>query len=139
MNAGVAERAVKSFIRTTPLNGPPRLQSCYTLSSTPVHLPLPVFLLHTRYFGHLAGKQEQDKGKKDSPTISPKGPEKTSRDLGNERQLTVAEQRKKDWNIIKKLLVNIWPPGDWNVKSRVVLGFGLLVGGKVRAYDSPAL
>lgn len=96
-------------------------------------------MLHSRPFGHLAGKQEKDGEKKDAPASPPTSPKNTARDLGNERQLTVAEQRKKDWNIIKKLLINIWPPGDWNVKSRVVMGFALLVGGKVRAHNSTTL
>lgn len=75
-----------------------------------------------RFLAEQAKEAEHAKGK---------GGEKTSKDLGNEKQLTVAEQRKKDWNIIKKLLINIWPPGDWSVKSRVVFGVALLVGAKV--------
>jgi len=42
----------------------------------------------------------------------------------------IQEQRKKDWSIIRKMMEHIWPR-DWGVRSRVVLGLGLLVGGKV--------
>jgi len=45
------------------------------------------------------------------------------------------EQRKKDWNIVRKMMEHMWPQ-DWGVRSRVVLGLGLLVGGKVnRAFN----
>ena len=45
--------------------------------------------------------------------------------------ISLAEQRKKDWSIVKRLAENIWPKGDWTTRSRVILGFGLLIGGKV--------
>jgi ABC transporter ATM len=45
--------------------------------------------------------------------------------------ISTREQRRKDWVIIKRLLVHIWPPNDWGVKGRVLLGLGLLVVGKV--------
>ena len=56
---------------------------------------------------------------------------KTAAELGAEKDLSTTEQRQKDWAIIKRLMVNIWPPGDWGTKGRVLLGFGLLVSGKV--------
>ena len=42
------------------------------------------------------------------------------------------EQRRKDWNIIRKLLVHIWPKNDWGVRNRVLFGLALLLVGKVR-------
>ena len=45
-------------------------------------------------------------------------------------EATVQEQRKKDWNIMRKMMEHMWPQ-DWGVRSRVVLGLGLLVSGKV--------
>ena len=48
--------------------------------------------------------------------------------------ISIAEQRRKDWSIVKRLAENIWPKGDWTTRSRVILGFGLLIGGKVRPY-----
>lgn len=48
----------------------------------------------------------------------------------------VQEQRKKDWSIMRKMMEHMWPQ-DWGVRSRVVLGLGFLVGGKVnRALNS---
>lgn len=45
-------------------------------------------------------------------------------------EITVREQRKKDWSIMRKMIEHMWPR-DWGVRSRVVLGLGLLIGGKV--------
>lgn len=62
---------------------------------------------------------------------------KASHDLsGDAVHPSVAEQRKTDWGIIKRLLKHIWPDNDWATRSRVVLGFGLLVAGKVRTLTS---
>lgn len=41
------------------------------------------------------------------------------------------EQSRRDWEIIKKLLPNVWPKNDWGTKTRVLLAVGLLIGGKV--------
>ena len=79
----------------------------------------------TRRFGHLAGRSPDKKQEAE------KDAQKTAKDLGAETQLSQSEQRRKDWAIIKRLMVNVWPPGDWSVRSRVLLGFGLLVAGKV--------
>jgi ATP-binding cassette subfamily B (MDR/TAP) protein 7 len=53
--------------------------------------------------------------------------------------ISVQEQRRKDWKIIKNLIVNIWPAGNWGVKGRVVLGLGLLLGAKVCRLPSRSL
>lgn len=56
-------------------------------------------------------------------------------DLGSDaKHLTRAEQREKDWAILKRLTVNIWPPNDWGVKARVLGGLGLLLAAKVSVY-----
>ncbi len=47
-------------------------------------------------------------------------------------EVTVAQQRKSDWNIVKRLMENVWPKNDWKTRATVVLGFGLLISGKVR-------
>lgn len=55
-----------------------------------------------------------------------------SPNLGDsDKHITNAEQRQKDRDIIKKLMVNIWPKGEWSVKARVLIGIGFLVAGKV--------
>ena len=45
--------------------------------------------------------------------------------------VTRAEQRRIDWKIIRRLMHHVWPRYDWNTRGRVLLGFGLLVVGKV--------
>lgn len=58
---------------------------------------------------------------------------KTAKTVGaDDKHLTPAEQRRKDWAIIKRLVVNIWPANDWKTRGRVLFGLCLLVGGKVR-------
>jgi hypothetical protein len=47
--------------------------------------------------------------------------------------LTPKEQRRRDWAIIRQLVPHVWPANDWSTKSRIVLGVGLLVAGKVRS------
>jgi hypothetical protein len=46
--------------------------------------------------------------------------------------LTNAEQRRRDWAIVRRLAVHIWPKDDWTTRGRVVFGVSLLIGGKVR-------
>ena len=48
---------------------------------------------------------------------------------------TPAEQRRSDWGITKRLLVNVWPKNDWKTRSTVLLGLGLLVSSKVSVDD----
>ncbi|EGO24189.1 hypothetical protein SERLADRAFT_448963 [Serpula lacrymans var. lacrymans S7.9] len=49
------------------------------------------------------------------------------------------EQRKRDWSIVKKLMENVWPKNDWSTRGRVILGFGLLISGKVLNVQVPQL
>lgn len=63
------------------------------------------------------------------PTLSgPKGGPKS--DASSAGKVTIQEQRKKDWSIMRRMMEHLWPQ-DWGVRSRVVLGLALLVGGKV--------
>lgn len=48
--------------------------------------------------------------------------------------VSVREQRRKDWMIVKRLMSHVWPKDDWRTRGRVVLGFALLIAGKVRRY-----
>ena len=43
------------------------------------------------------------------------------------------ERRRRDIEIMRKLLPNIWPKGETGAKFRVVLALGFLVAGKVRS------
>ena len=45
--------------------------------------------------------------------------------------VTPKEQRRKDWMVVRRLIGNVWPKHDWNTRCRVVLGFALLISGKV--------
>ena len=58
--------------------------------------------------------------------------EAAARDVSKTTDITEKEQSRKDWEIIRKLLPNLWPKDDWGTKTRVMLALGLLVGGKVR-------
>ncbi|KZS92676.1 P-loop containing nucleoside triphosphate hydrolase protein [Sistotremastrum niveocremeum HHB9708] len=61
-------------------------------------------------------------------------------DLGSDaKHLTRAEQRAKDWAILKRLTVNIWPPNDWGVKARVLGGLGLLLAAKICNVQVPLI
>lgn len=58
--------------------------------------------------------------------------------MGRPEEVSEKEQTRRDWDIIKTLLPNVWPKNDWSTKTRVLLAVGLLVGGKVRTfYSSP--
>lgn len=48
---------------------------------------------------------------------------------------TQSEQRKSDWSITKRLLVNVWPKNDWKTRWIVLFGFGLLVSSKVSVFS----
>ncbi|KAH7907928.1 P-loop containing nucleoside triphosphate hydrolase protein [Hygrophoropsis aurantiaca] len=73
----------------------------------------------------------------------PPKPAKTSNDPATNAletdSLTVKEQRRKDWTIVKRLMGNVWPKDDWSTRGRVVLGFGLLISGKVLNVQVPQL
>jgi len=45
--------------------------------------------------------------------------------------VSVKEQRRKDWMIVRRLMSHVWPKDDWRTRGRVVLGFSLLIAGKV--------
>ncbi|KIY51772.1 iron-sulfur clusters transporter ATM1 [Fistulina hepatica ATCC 64428] len=53
--------------------------------------------------------------------------------------ITNAQQRKADWRIVKKLTEHIWPKNDWKTRGTVVLGFGLLVTGKLLNVQVPLI
>lgn len=44
---------------------------------------------------------------------------------------TAAEQRRTDWTIVKRLMINVWPRNDWKTRYTVLFGFLLLVTAKV--------
>ncbi|CCM00119.1 uncharacterized protein FIBRA_02146 [Fibroporia radiculosa] len=79
-----------------------------------------------------------------APTIPPikatPSPPTPVSNLGQEAvNISLSEQRKKDWNIIKRLAENIWPRNDWSTRRRVLFGFGLLIAGKLLNVQVPLL
>ena len=67
-----------------------------------------------------------------TPERATKAPQSVAPATSDSEHISLAEQRRKDWSIVKRLAENIWPKGDWTTRSRVIVGFGLLIGGKVR-------
>ncbi|EIM91643.1 P-loop containing nucleoside triphosphate hydrolase protein [Stereum hirsutum FP-91666 SS1] len=108
-------------------------------------------IIFCRRYQNLAQNQQdpkspQSKAQPPAPTTtSTPSPSPTSsasprdrQDLtANETQISAGEQRKRDWSIIRKLAVNVWPKDDWGTRGRVLLGVGLLVAGKVLNVQVP--
>ncbi|KAJ1307506.1 hypothetical protein OPQ81_001605 [Rhizoctonia solani] len=51
--------------------------------------------------------------------------------------ISQAEQRRVDWEIVKRLIVNVWPKREWSIRARVVLALSLLLAGKVLNVQVP--
>ena len=87
-----------------------------------------------RWFQHKPPPQE---GSPSPPTPTPLSskpspPLKKGNDFVTKGDIpTQAEQRRSDWGITKRLLVNVWPKNDWKTRWIVLFGFGLLVSSKV--------
>jgi hypothetical protein len=94
--------------------------------------PLLALSLHRRAFNQLA-QQQGEKKSPEQPTLSTKD---ASSAVSKAVIISNAEQRRRDWAIVRKLAVHIWPKDDWATRGRVVLGVGLLVCGKVRLVSS---
>jgi hypothetical protein len=74
----------------------------------------------------------QDLAPKTTPSGNAQKPLQIPKDLvGEVENVTNAEQRIRDWKIIRKLMVHVWPRNDWRTRGTVLFGFGLLIGGKV--------
>ncbi|KAI0790031.1 P-loop containing nucleoside triphosphate hydrolase protein [Abortiporus biennis] len=81
-------------------------------------------------------RSTETQGSKLATTAKPPPNPKPKSDDTN---VSASEQRKRDWNIIKKLVVNIWPPNDWGTRGRVLFGFGLLISGKLLNVQVPLI
>ncbi|GAA5979670.1 hypothetical protein JCM5350_003805 [Sporobolomyces pararoseus] len=69
------------------------------------------------------------------PSTSPSS--SSADDINKPRQISDKEQTRKDWDIVKKLLPNVWPKNDWSTKTRVLIAISLLVGGKLLNVQVP--
>jgi hypothetical protein len=85
--------------------------------------PLPASPHHCRAFRHLA---QQPNNTPQSTATGQSSPPPSTVTVSN------AEQRRRDWAIVRRLAVHMWPKDDWGTRGRVALGVGLLIGGKVR-------
>lgn len=92
------------------------------------HVPLP------RYNSQQAPQATK------TPTVTPSKPPPASPSPASHTvHVSQAEQRRKDWSIVKKLAENIWPKNDWSTRGRVILGLGLLITGKLLNVQVPLL
>lgn len=89
-------------------------------------IPLPAPPRHCRAFRHLAQQPNNTPQSTATRESSPPPPPPSTETISN------AEQRRRDWAVVRRLAVHIWPKDDWGTRGRVALGVGLLIGGKVR-------
>lgn len=73
-----------------------------------------------------------------SPATPPSSSKPTSKPE-SEAEPTAAQQRKSEWTIIKRLLSNVWPRGDWKTRGIVLCSFVLLIGAKVLNVQVPLI
>ncbi|EKM58666.1 uncharacterized protein PHACADRAFT_117756 [Phanerochaete carnosa HHB-10118-sp] len=102
-------------------------------------------VLRFRSFQHLAQNTDKEAPKQtlkgtagttSKPPAEPSPPKAAPDDAVH---ITVKQQRKNDWEIVKRLSGNLWPKDDWSTKARVVVGMSLLVAGKVLNVQVPLL
>ncbi|KIP06263.1 hypothetical protein PHLGIDRAFT_91112 [Phlebiopsis gigantea 11061_1 CR5-6] len=105
--------------------------SCRVPRTTSLRLP-------SRSFQHLAPNKPPEPPNKVSPPVTAPGkkPPGSSEDAAH---ISISQQRRNDWAIIKRLSANLWPKDDWSTKARVVTGMGLLVAGKLLNVQVPLL
>ncbi|KAF9243531.1 P-loop containing nucleoside triphosphate hydrolase protein [Melanogaster broomeanus] len=69
----------------------------------------------------------------------PKRPDAAPNSPTESDHVSAKEQRRQDWMVVRNLLRNVWPKDDWSTRGRVVLGFALLIGGKVLNVQVPLI
>ncbi|KAF4613576.1 hypothetical protein D9613_007429 [Agrocybe pediades] len=107
---------------------------------------------YKRGFQHMAQPPPQDQATKSktttvapppAPGASPSASASTSKPSETVPPKPIhptnAEQRRTDWSIIKRLMVNVWPENDWRTRLTVLGGFGLLVTAKVLNVQVPQI
>ena len=82
-----------------------------------------------RFYQQMAAKPETP------PTGSKTAPDATGGKPPPAENPSNAQQRRMDWKIVKRLMVNVWPKNDWKTRLTVLLGFFLLVSAKVRVQE----
>ena len=109
-------------IRHLPLRFRPCVPSLRVINRSPYSLPYHQSRHHS--FQPTPTSVESQPHTSDGPKWNQKG------GGGSVVEAAVQEQRRKDWSIVRKMMEHMWPQ-DWSVRTRVVLGLGFLVGGKV--------
>ncbi|KDQ53228.1 hypothetical protein JAAARDRAFT_39603 [Jaapia argillacea MUCL 33604] len=99
---------------------------------------VPVSLV-SRAYQNLASQSPKPSNTEEVSTSKPTDPKKPTPNEKGDTHPTQAEQRRVDWNIIKKLSRELWPPNDWSVRGRVLFGIGCLVFGKLLNVQVPLL
>ncbi|KAF9533950.1 iron-sulfur clusters transporter ATM1 [Crepidotus variabilis] len=95
-----------------------------------------------RAFRHLAESSDAPpaSNKVASSSSTPPKPAGTKpTKLDEEPAPTAAQQRRTDWTIVKRLMVNVWPKNDWKTRAIVLFGFVLLVMAKVLNVQVPQI
>jgi hypothetical protein len=91
-----------------------------------------------RLFRHLAAQDAKSAPQSSSPAAPAAGVNESPQPTPTSKAtISNAEQRRRDWSIVRRLFVHIWPKDDWATRGRVVLGVGLLICGKVRLSSLP--
>ncbi|KAH9043965.1 P-loop containing nucleoside triphosphate hydrolase protein [Lactarius pseudohatsudake] len=85
-------------------------------------------VFHSNFYLPLRPLTQQEKSAPQSTTTTAP---KEATPAAPKAPISNAVQRRRDWAIVRRLAVHIWPKHDWGTRGRVVLGVGLLVSGKV--------
>jgi hypothetical protein len=129
-----------SWLANTALRSPCRMAARKVVPSVPKfnssiahHKPYYLTSLYCpRSRLNIFNRPYQDLAPKTTSSGNARQPSQLPKDLvGEVENLTNAEQRIRDWSIIRKLMVHVWPRHDWRTRGTVLFGFGLLIGGKV--------
>ncbi|KAI4527320.1 P-loop containing nucleoside triphosphate hydrolase protein [Schizophyllum commune Loenen D] len=135
LKAGLKSLPIFSSLRASPIRRACQIPRAYP----PHHRPS----LGVRTYQHLSGKQHPPEEKTPAPAPPSEGAKPTTpaavpKPAPGDHP-SAAEQRRTDWKIVKQLIQHVWPKGDWKTRGIVVLGFGLLIGGKLLNVQVPLI
>ncbi|KAH8983523.1 P-loop containing nucleoside triphosphate hydrolase protein [Lactarius akahatsu] len=116
--------ATASWNRAAVRSGPHHFHSNFYLPPRPVPP-------NSRTFRQLT--QQEKSVPQSTTTTAPK----EATPAAPKAAISNAVQRRRDWAIVRRLAVHIWPKNDWGTRGRVVLGVGLLVSGKLLNVQVP--
>lgn len=125
-----------SYLRSSssnpPLSTTPTYATLYTKTYQSCRISAPKSWSFKRMFQHMAKVEETVvKSPPPSTTTGTSPPKDTKTAPPTPEIPTQAEQRRIDWGIVKRLMVNVWPKNDWRTRLTVLGGFALLVSAKV--------